>query len=97
MLEHDCGASSECSGCEIEGFARALVSSVRAIAYGDSNGPTGLEGLTMAIGGTGGHFDNNNLSTAIGGAGDGIANALSEVADGLNNIADAIRERGPSA
>jgi len=53
-----------------------LITAITRIAYGSVSGPTGLEALSMSIAGEG-------LSKPL-------SDAVYEVAEGLNNIADAI-------
>lgn len=60
-----------------------LAGAVRAIAHGDVSGPAGLEALTMALTGPGG--EEGNLARAISDAG-------ISVKEGLESIAEAIRE-----
>ena len=63
---------------EIRELTEVLASAIRNISYGGISGPTGLEGLTMAIAGD---YINTPLSESV------LA-----VAEALNNIAEAIRE-----
>jgi hypothetical protein len=89
MSKHSCDSKRLCTGCESDESAVALVSAIRSISHGDGLA-TGFEALCMAISGPGnpGHRD---LCSAISASGGEVATALRDVADGLNNIAAALK------
>lgn len=60
----------------------SLIAAVRSISHGDAHGPTGLEGVAMALSG-GGNFEANNLSGAIRDAGESIGNGLHALAEAI--------------
>lgn len=68
----------------------SLIREIGYFTYGGVTSPRGLEALTMSICGHG-DFD-KNLSASIFETGYGISGSLNKVADGLDNIAEALRE-----
>lgn len=66
-----------------------IAKAIRLISMGE-NEPAGLEGLAMAISGSGLH---NNLCGAISELASANIQAAETIADGLNNIAMAISEK----
>jgi len=66
----------------VDGLYR-VARSLSSISHGDSRGPTGLEALCMAIGGTGSPGRDDGLTGAI-------RDGLADVADALRDVAAAI-------
>jgi hypothetical protein len=62
-----------------------LILAITKIAHGDVNGPTGLEGLAMALSGQG-------LSGSIAGSLSEIACAISELAESVDRVASVLRD-----
>ena len=64
---------------ELQNAAETIAEALRGISHGGLSGPTGLEGVAMA------------LMNGIGGQ-NGVGDALVMIAESLRDIADAIRE-----
>jgi hypothetical protein len=70
-------------------IGKGIIEAITKIAQGDVNGPAGLEGLGVAIAGI-------NLGAPLGTSieyiGRTINTGLSDIAQSIDNLADAIRE-----
>jgi hypothetical protein len=75
-----------CATCELNGIDcptcayRNLADATRLIAHGNNSGPTGLEAVAMALSGSG--------------SGTNVADALMEIANAINRLAEAVSDRG---
>jgi hypothetical protein len=68
-----------------------LLIEIRNLSHGGQSGPLGMEAVVMALGGKGSPGD-NSVARAL----DTIANSLTEVADAINNLANATANRHES-
>lgn len=64
-----------------------LTKAIRAIAHGDSDGPSGLEIVAMALQGG----DDQSVAGALTASADRIAESLNNVAIAINTLAQAVQ------